>query len=85
MFLQKIKQQFLDNVVLIVVLAAGAVGSFKTVQVKVRVSDLAELQTKVAQLENNGMEMARMQDELDDLRLEMAKHLLGHSRTAGKK
>ena len=86
MFLQKLKQQILDNAVLIVVLTAGAIGSFKTVHVKVRVSDLAELQTKVTQLENNCMEMARMQDDLDDLRLEMAKHFVSHpSKAVNKK
>jgi hypothetical protein len=78
MFLQKIKQQLLDNIVLLIILTAGTVGSFKTVQVKVRVADLAELQTKVAQLENTRTELAHMQEELDDMRLELAKHLIGH-------
>jgi hypothetical protein len=86
MFLQKIKQQFLDNIVLMIILTTGAIGSFKTVQVKVRVADLVELQAKVAQLESTYMELARIQDELDDLRLEVAKHLVGHpSKISNKK
>jgi hypothetical protein len=86
MFLQKIKQQLLDNIVLLTILAAGTVGSFKTVQVKVRVADLAELQAKVTSLENTCIELAHIQEDLDDLRLEVAKHLVGHaSRPASKK
>jgi len=76
--LQKVKQQILDNIVLIIVLTAGAIGSFKSVQVNVRLKDLTELQTRLTQLENTCTELMHVQDDLEDLRIELGKHLAGH-------
>ena len=75
--LQKIKQQLIDNIVLLVIVTAGSIGSFKSVQVNVRVKELIDMQQRVIQLENSCIELSRTQDELDDLRLELAKHLSG--------
>jgi hypothetical protein len=73
--LQKIKQQLADNMVLLVIVAAGSISSFKSVQVNVCVKELTDMQQRIIQLENTCIELTRTQDDLDDLRLELAKHL----------
>jgi|LauGreDrversion4_2_1035121.scaffolds.fasta_scaffold00425_4 hypothetical protein len=77
--LQKIKQQLIDNIVLLVIVTAGSIGSFKSVQVNIRVKELIDMQQRIIQLENTCIELSRTQDDLDDLRLELAKHLSGQT------
>lgn len=85
MFLQKIKQQFLDHAVLLLILTAASVGSFKNSQIKIQLTDLVELQLKVSQLENTCTELMRVQEELDALRLDFGRYLARHSAKSGNK
>jgi hypothetical protein len=78
--LQKIKQQFLDNIVLLTILTTS-ITVFKTSEVKVQVAELNELNdlhTKIIKLESTCVELGHTQEELDALRLEFVKYLSGH-------
>jgi Tfp pilus assembly protein PilN len=73
MFFQKLKQQVLDNLVLLILLAFAACGTFKSTQVKVELGNLAELQTRIADLETRCTDIERMREDMDDLRYAFAK------------
>lgn len=73
MILQKLKQQVLDNLVLLILLACAACGSFKSAQVKVELENLPELQARIADLEARCTDIERMRDDMDDLRYAFAK------------
>jgi archaellum biogenesis protein FlaJ (TadC family) len=71
--LQKIKQQFLDNAVLLTFLAFAAISTSRSTQVKVELNDLSELRVKIAELDARCLEMERMREDMDDLRYAFAK------------
>jgi len=73
--LEKLKQQLLDHLVLLIILTATTLGTLRSIQVNVQVKELVEMQAKITQLENTCVELARIQEELDDLRLEFVKHV----------
>lgn len=73
MFLVKIKQQILDNLILIVLLSFAAAGAHGTAQVKIEIKDLAEMKAQLNDLEVRCSEMERMRADMDDLRYAFAK------------
>ena len=83
--LQKIKQQFLDNAVLLTFLAFAAISTSKGTQVKVELNDLSELRVKIAELDARCLEMERMREDMDDLRYAFAKAVTSRTvKTASK-
>lgn len=74
--LQKIKQQLIDNVVLLTIVIASLIGS-RPSQVNVCVKELVDMQQKISNIEAAYANLIETQNDLDDLRLELAKHLSG--------
>lgn len=78
-FLQKIKQQLLDNCVLVILLIFAAMGSYRSTHVRVELNDATELREKIIELESRCVELERMREDMDDLRFAFAKAITAKS------